>query len=235
MTIARRDLVIGAACVAGSLAAFGLTPRRHVSLMAAGRLGLMTPAAFATWTSRDVTDLVAPKTANSLADRLYNSTVERIYIDATTGSQVMVLLAHGDTQSNELQLHRPEVCYPAFGFEISASQRCLLPIISGAMLPARSLVAEAPGRRENIVYWTRLGEFLPTTENEQRLDRVKTALHGVIADGLLARFSLVSDDTQAALTTLRGFVGDFVKSLDPANRAAFVGTRLSLAMAGVRS
>ena len=78
MTPSRRDLLIGATCIGGSAAAFALTPRRHVSLMPVGRLEAMTPTAFGSWTSRDVTDLVAPKTAGSLESRLYDRSLERI-------------------------------------------------------------------------------------------------------------------------------------------------------------
>ena len=225
----RRDLVLGAACLAGAGLAFALEPRRYVSLMPHARLEQIAPTAFGTWTSRDVTDLVAPKTEGSLESRLYDQTLERIYTDAVSGAQLMVLLAHGDTQSNELQLHRPEVCYPAFGFAISASRQYPLPIATRAPLPVRSLVADAPGRRETIIYWTRLGEFLPTSEGEQRLDRVKTALHGVVSDGMLARFSLVGDDAAAAVQTIEGFIVTFLRAVSPEHRAAFVGTVLARA------
>ena len=143
----------------------------------------------------------------------------------------MVLLAHGDTQSNELQLHRPEVCYPAFGFEISSSHKYPLGLGANAQLPVRSLVADAPGRRETIVYWTRLGEFLPTSENEQRLDRARTALSGVVSDGLLARFSLVGDDAVGAALAIERFISSFLRAVGSSHRAAFVGTSLAQTMA----
>jgi EpsI family protein len=145
---------------------------------------------------------------------------------------VMMLLAHGDTQTNELQLHRPEVCYPAFGFEIVRSTPTRVPLAGSAALPARQLVAVAAARRENIVYWTRLGEFLPTSEAEQRFDRVKTALHGLIADGLLARFSIIDGDSDAALVASSRFITGFLAAVRPDARPALVGTTLAAEMAG---
>jgi EpsI family protein len=227
MTLPRRNLLMGAACLAGSAAAFGFTPRRRVSLMGAQRLEDIAPAAFGPWTGRDVGDLVAPKVAGSLESRLYGASVQRIYSGIDAAQEIMVLLAHGDTQSNELQLHRPEVCYPAFGFEISASAPEMLQLAPKAVLPARRLIAVAPERRENIVYWTRLGEYLPISESEQRIDRVKTALQGVVADGLLARVSLVGDDSAAAFSVLGEFARALVQAIAPANRPAFIGTRLA--------
>jgi EpsI family protein len=226
----RRDILLGAACVTGSGLAFAMAPRRYVSLMPRATLEQIAPAAFGAWTSRDVTNLVAPKIAGSLESRLYDQQLQRIYTDATSGAELMMLLAHGDTQSNELQLHRPEVCYPAFGFEISSSQVHTLPLAANAPLPVRSLVADAPGRREVILYWTRLGEFLPTSEGEQRIDRVKTALRGVVSDGMLARFSMVEADAAGAVQSIEAFILAFLQAVASNQRAAFVGSTLARAM-----
>ncbi len=203
--------------------------------MAGTTLDELAPTRIGNWESRDVTGLVAPKIEGGLSSRLYNQTIERVFTANGSGPEVMVLLAHGDTQSNDLQLHRPEVCYPAFGFVISSSRPIRLALAAGAMLPARSLVAEAPDRRENIVYWTRLGEYLPNGGSEQRLDRIETALAGDIADGLLARFSLLAADSTAALTTLEAFVPDFVRTVAVRQRRALIGTRLGMAMAAARA
>jgi EpsI family protein len=227
----RRDMLLGAACLAGSGIAFAMAPRRYVSLMPRVPLEQITPATVATWTSRDVTNLVAPKIEGSLESRLYDQQLQRIYTDSTSGAELMMLLAHGDTQSNELQLHRPEVCYPAFGFEISSSRINPLRLAANAALPVRSLVANAPSRRETIVYWTRLGEFLPTSEGEQRLDRAKTALRGVVSDGMLARFSMVEADTAGAVQSIETFIVAFLDAVTSSQRAAFVGTSLAQAMA----
>ena len=43
------------------------------------------PRAFGDWTSRDVSDLYAPETPDSLAARLYGETVGRIYSHKDTG------------------------------------------------------------------------------------------------------------------------------------------------------
>jgi EpsI family protein len=225
----RRDFLIASACVATAGAAAALTPRRRVSLMGAAHIEAIAPIRVGSWTGRDVTDLVAPKTEDSLESRIYNQLLERVYEDGS-GAQIMVLLAHGDTQSNDLQLHRPETCYPAFGFQILSNAAGALPLAPNAPLPVREIVATMPGRQENIVYWTRLGGYLPTSEGQQRADRVKIALHGEIADGLLARFSLVSTETDLAFQLLRRFIAEFVTAVAQPQRLALVGTSLSSAM-----
>src|SRR5262249_23751861 len=120
LVTSRRNFLIGAACVLSAGTAVAMKPTRKVSLMPPGvKLSSILPAQFGGWTSRDVSDFYAPETPDSLLARLYGETVGRIY--SKGGTDIMMLMAHGDSQSNELQLHRPEVCYPAFGFAIVKS------------------------------------------------------------------------------------------------------------------
>jgi EpsI family protein len=231
----RRDLLIGAACLAGAGAAYSLVPRRHVPLLKPGRrLEQIVPAAFGGWTSRSVTDLVAPKEEGSLAAKLYGQTVGRIYSRPQEGVEIMMLLAYGDTQSDDLQLHRPEICYPAFGFAISQSAVLQLPLPGGGLLPVRRLVADAPDRRETIIYWSRLGEFLPLNRKQQQLDRLRTAMKGNIADGLLARFSVAGADPDAAVAALQSFIPPLVEAVAADSRKVLIGTQLAEGMAGVK-
>lgn len=229
--IGRRDLLIGAACVTAAGTAYALRPRRHVSLLGDRKLADILPRSFGTWISQDVGNLVAPKVEGSLADRLYNETVERIYHNEATGDEVMLLVAHGDRNTDSLQLHRPETCYPAFGFELTANAPTELVLAKGAVLPGRRLVAQALERRENIVYWSRLGEFLPIDNSEQRRDRLRTAMGGYVADGLLARFSGIGQDPALTFAMIETFIPDLLRATPKAGRGALVGSRLAASMA----
>lgn len=220
--IARRDLLIGSACTAAAAAAYALKPRRSVSLVGEASLEEIVPRTLGRWTSDDVSDLVAPKVEGSLASKLYNQTVGRVY--RQDSNEIMMLLAYGKTNNDELQLHRPESCYPAFGFALSMSQAANIELQPGVTIPARRLVADAPGRRENIVYWSRLGEYLPVDAGEQRRDRLRAAMQGYVADGLLARFSAVGTDTAPALAMVERFVIDLVRATPAGRRAALVGS-----------
>jgi EpsI family protein len=224
----RRDILLSAACVATAGAAYAFTPRRRISLLGAGRkLEDVVPRTIGDWASQDVTDLVAPKIEGSLVTKLYNQTVGRVYTNARTGTEIMALLAHGDTQSDDLQLHRPESCYPAFGFWIRSSQVVDLKIFGSVTVPSRRLVAEAPERRESIIYWSRLGEYLPLDRRQQQFDRMATAFNGNIADGLLTRFSIVNPDIEASFRTMEGFIPQLVRSVAPPDRPVLIGTTRS--------
>lgn len=229
--IARRDFLIGAACCLGSGAAYALKPRRQTTLMDGGKkLNEILPPTIEGWTSRDVSDLVAPETPDSLAARLYGETVGRIYHQQSTGDQVIMLMAHGDVENNELQLHRPEVCYPAFGFAIVENTPVSLAFPKGVAVPCRRLIATSSEREETILYWTRLGEAFPTTVGEQRVERLRTAMHRYIPDGLLARFSVVGSDKARSLAIMQNFVPDLVMHVAANQRKALIGTARASAL-----
>jgi EpsI family protein len=226
-------MVLGAVCVLGAGAALALKPRRFVSLMPAGKkLNDILPRSFDSWTSQDVSDLVAPETPDSLAARLYGETVGRIYQNPSSGEQVFMLMAHGDVQSNELQLHRPEVCYPAFGFTLSENAPLQIGLNRSVVLPGRRLVAKSSERQETVAYWTRLGEYFPTSVQEQRLQRLETAMQHYIPDGLLARFSVVGPDAQVALETMTRFIPALIAHVAADQLAPLVGTERAMAMEG---
>jgi EpsI family protein len=228
----RRNAMIGAACVLGAGAALLLKPRRYVSLMPPGKkLADILPLSFDDWGSQDVSDLVAPETPDSLSARLYGETVGRIYRQRTSGDTVLMLMAHGDVQSNELQLHRPEVCYPAFGFTLSESAPLQIALGRSVQLPGRRLVAYSSERQETIAYWTRLGEYFPTSVTEQRLERLETAMHHYIPDGLLARFSVVGSDAAVSLGVMARFIPGLLAHVAPGQLGPLIGTPRAMLMA----
>ena len=209
--VGRRELIIGAACLVGAGAAQLLKPHKSVSLLGKDRLADILPATFGPWTSRDTTDLVAPVDDDSLASRLYEQTLSRIYENnSVSGPSIMMLIAHGALQTNELSFHRPELCYPSAGFTLSQSHAIDLPLGGGVTLPVRCLLADAPARRESIVYWSRLGEYLPTNGAEQRTDRMKTAFEGYVPDGLLARFSAIGSNVEQTSAQVQAFIQDII-------------------------
>lgn len=232
--IGRRDILVGSVCLAAAGAAYALTPRRHVTLLGRGTtVEEVVPKTFGDWVAHDVTDLVAPQIEGSLASRLYGETVGRVYREQGADGEIMMLLAHGDTQSDDLQLHRPEICYPAFGYAISQNAATEVRLANGVSVPSRRLVADAPDRRETIVYWSRLGEYLPIDRRQQQIDRLKTAMRGDIADGLLARFSMLGSDPTASVGVLEQFIPALVRAVSAGQRDVLIGSQRATALASV--
>jgi len=227
--IARRDLLIGGASVAASAAAYGLKPRRHVSLLGKEKMEAIVPVSIPGWSAATSEGLVKPK-VEGLAATLYNEIVQRTYIGELIDAEIMLLIAYGGTQSDVLQLHRPEVCYPALGFQIESKRAAPLTLRGGGVLPVVQVVAVAGERRENIVYWTRLGEALPTDGAQQRGILLRDAMQGFIPDGVLVRASMIHPDPSEAFRVLSSFVPTLLAAVPASGRPALIGTAPSQAM-----
>jgi EpsI family protein len=228
--IGRRDLILGASCLVAAGAAYQLKPRKHLSLLGQKKMEAIIPASFGSWSSRGDADLIKPLAEGSLAARLYSQSVARIYSHENGRDDVMVMVAYGENQSDLLQLHRPEACYPAVGFSLLLNTPTAVPLGHGVALPGRRVTATRSDRRENIVYWTRLGEYLPISGADQGKARLKTAMQGYIADGVLIRCSKVGEDDASAFQDLDRFIAEMVGAVAPADRPALVGTILSRAL-----
>ena len=221
--INRRELIIGGACLATAATAEAMRPNKRVALLGDQQLENGIPKSFGQWKARESDGVIAPQSEDSLAAKLYNQTVARVY-EGPDGGLLMLLVAYGNTQSDTLQLHRPEVCYPAFGFEVTASRPTALPMANGVVVPGRNLIARAPGREERISYWTRIGEFMPIDNDEQRRMRFRTALAGIIPDGVLVRISNTVTDEKAGFALNARFAADLMQAVPPSYRAALVTT-----------
>ena len=225
--INRRDLLTGGAMLAAAGGAFALTPRDRLVLLAeGGKLEDMIPLQIGEWQNVPTQGIVLPKTEGSLSDRLYNQTVSRLYL-AEAAIPVMLVVAYGATQNDSLQLHPPEVCYAAVGFNISASRPVQLNLGQSATLPARELSARNDSRVEAITYWTRIGDDLPTDGSEQRSVKLRQQMQGYLADGVLVRLSTVAEPSPAVYAELDRFARMMVLGMAPANRAALVGRPLA--------
>ncbi|MBN8848687.1 MULTISPECIES: exosortase-associated protein EpsI, V-type [unclassified Sphingomonas] len=225
--IARREFLFAGGCAAALGTAEWLRPREMRLLLPANeKITNIVPLHFGSWQAGGGGDIVLPDVKDSLASMLYSDRVARSYRETAgdTVHDVMLLIAYGRSQSDTLQLHRPETCYPATGFAVTFHQLTELPIADGVSLPAVMLTAEAGDRVEDIIYWTRLGEKMPRTLTEQRVQRFETALHGYIADGVLVRASMIRHPDDAPVFPVLGeFMRAMVLGMKPANRPAMIG------------
>ncbi|TAL29123.1 exosortase-associated protein EpsI, V-type [Phenylobacterium sp.] len=227
----RRYLIFGALGVGALGAAEALRPRHKLRLLQSGvTIDKSLPESFGTWSSERSADYIGPELDGSLTRALYSEIVPRTYFDDETGDGVMLLAAYGDTQSDLLQLHRPESCYPAVGFNVRLSEPATVALGGGVMLPARKVIAYTKERTENIIYWTRLGEALPQSAGEQRQTRIDQSIEGIVPDGILVRLSALGDDSNESFKMLEKFVPQFLRSIPMARRKAFIGTKLSNAL-----
>jgi EpsI family protein len=217
----RRQMLIGAALLGTVGLSEIYTPRRAAPRLTDRRFDAMFPHRLGKWQYLTESGLILPP-QDQLSRTLYEQLLTRVYSSGDAPS-VMLVLAYSSTQEGRLQVHRPEVCYPAAGFRIVRNEAREVPLASGKTIPARFLVAERGDRRECIIYWTRVGSALPTSWVGQRLEMASANLKGYIPDGLLARVSLISADPASAWDTLTAFINALVGTNSPGARTILVG------------
>ena len=79
------------------------------------------PRAFGDWKPVPEVRIVEPPGSDTLAREIYSQEIARGYADRD-GHIIMLLIAYGMSQSDRLQLHRPEICYAAQGFRVSRTK-----------------------------------------------------------------------------------------------------------------
>ena len=218
------SVVLGLAMVATSALTGALTPTVKLSHMQAEfKLETMIPAVFADWTvDATVVPLKVDPERQSVLEKIYDQTLSRTYINKA-GERVMLSIAYGGDQSRALQLHLPEVCYVAQGFDMLKSGEGALATRFGA-LPVRRLVARQNSRIEPITYWITVGDKAVKSSFERKLQRLAYGLSGKIPDGMLVRVSTIQADEPGAYRLQDRFVGQMLDVLDGKDRVRLLGT-----------
>ncbi len=159
-------------------------------------LETMVPKTFGEWTElpdRGAT-IVNPETKATL-DAIYSQVLSRTYVNKD-GYRIMLSMAYGDDQRGGLQAHRPEVCYPAQGFQVSSLVDGTLPTPYGA-IDVRRLDTSLRSRREPVTYWLTVGDQVIRNKFDKRIAEIRLGLTGQIPDGLLFRISSIDNDPLA--------------------------------------
>jgi EpsI family protein len=220
MTIDRRDLLAGLACAGALGLAEWLRPRTPEVLMPeGGKLTQLVPERLGPWVAGREGDIVVPRTEGSLASRLYGDQLARIYYRADELTvPIMLSIAYGFRQSDALQLHRPEACYPAIGFTVGPPRPMMLPL-AGSQVPTVALTATMGDRVEDLIYWTRMGRRFPRSEAEQREMRFANAVDGLVPDGALVRASAIRTKPNVPVfAQVESFMQAMAGALGPAGR-----------------
>ncbi len=220
-SVSRRHLLMGGALLAVSGLAVARTPKQRYADLSEKQFEALFPRSFGNWHTLPTSELVMPP-ESELANKLYQHILTRTFVDSN-GVAVMFLAAYNSMQLNNVQLHRPEICYYAGGFSIDESKPYQIASQAG-MLPARMVVASLGSRKENILYWTRIGEDFPQSWVGQRIAMTKANLEGFMADGLLLRMSSINPDSEQALKDMSRFMTDMMNHVSPAARRVLVGT-----------
>lgn len=214
---------MGMFMVMSSVLAMLATP----NLMSAGmqdkfNLEAIIPKKFGGW-KMDL-DYVEPLVSTDVKgeiNMIYNQTLSRTYINSQ-GERVMLAIAYGRDQRVDSQVHRPEICYAAGGFDIKKMTKIFLDTTFG-QIPAMRLVAKQGNRNEPITYWIKIGNSLTRGWFEEKWATFSYELTGQVPDGLLFRVSTISNDEQASYQIQQTFLTDLLKSMRSGDRQWLLG------------
>lgn len=224
MTVSRRRALVVAGVLGTALV--GASAWRPTAY-AADRLGkvdleTMFPRKLGNWfiDERILSPIISPDVA-AVLNRLYSQTLSRTYVNER-GDRLMLSVAYGGDQTDATRAHRPEVCYPAQGFQITASRNGAVNL-DGGSFPARQLVAQRGSRHEPITFWIVVGNQVTLSGTEQKLAQLQYSVRGVIPDGMLVRVSTIDPDPERAFSVHADFLGDLRSSMTPESRTRVFG------------
>ena len=159
-----------------------------------------------------------------LVNKIYNQTLNRTYHN-TNGDRVMLAIAYGSNQSDAMEVHKPEICYPDRGFQVTNLIKTLLPLPDHQTIPIKRLVATQGNRIEPITYWTTVGNKVEVDSLKSKLAQIRYGLTGVIPDGLLFRVSSIDPNVQHAYAVQDDFTNQLINTLNTKSRTRIIGDK----------
>lgn len=210
----RRALLIGAGLTALAGVSYLRAPKAGIKPLAESEFRAAIPTVVGAWRSRPSAELVLPPQDDS--NKLYENLETRIY-EGDGLPAMMVLVAYSTIQQNDIQVHRPEVCYPASGYPIIGNRPTTLQFGS-KLVNVTELTADRGGLMERIIYWVRVGDDFPLRWAEQRLSMAMANLRGGAPDGVLFRVSALEGPGDDVSLAIRRFIGLFVDQASPTMR-----------------
>ncbi len=208
-----------------SVLAFWMQPREFLA-DAAGRAKLadIVPQQFADW-AVDTSIIPVPTSPDlqRVLDATYDEVLARTYRHRD-GRRVMLSLAYGRNQHKGMNTHRPEVCYPAQGFQLVGGVHRAALAFEGVAWPVTRLVAQRGPRREPITYWLVVGGAITNFGYAQRWTTIQYGLRGQVPDGVLVRVSSIDDNDTAAFFLQERFVQELLQAMALAQRERLLGS-----------
>jgi EpsI family protein len=182
------------------------------------------PERFADWRIDTSLPVVLPSPdAQEVINRIYNQTLARTYVNSQ-GQRIMLSVAYGGDQSDSMAVHKPEVCYPAQGFEVLSSSDVDLQL-AGRDVPARRLLTRLGGRVEPLTYWITVGDRVPGSSGfRQKFAQLGYGLRGAIPDGMIVRVSSIDRQADSAWALQKTFLDDLIAVVPEDGRKRVVGT-----------
>jgi len=212
-------------CLVAALVFGGLLKPHQTTLAASDAVDLqqLVPMNFGAWKTEDTRSSGFRPDIQSEIDKIYAQVLDRTYV-GSDGQRVMLSIAYGRDQENGSQLHRPEFCYEAQGFQVSEAHNGRMATGYGEV-PVRRMVATLGARTEPVTYWITVGNKATLPGIGRKLAQLSYGLSGEIPDGMLVRVSSINrgSATGDAYQLQERFVHDLMSALSASGRTRLAG------------
>ena len=207
-------------------AVLALVMKPVVDAQAARKIDLVRaiPERFADWIiDPRVHPVEPPPELKKVIEATYDQTLTRTYTNSV-GWQVMLSLAYSGTSSKDNQTHRPEICYPAQGFQLKVSPERQSFMSNFGPISVTRLIASGRGvASEPITYWYVMGGEQADFDWSWRLRQIKHSLTGHMPEGLLIRVSSRGPNAQQEYAQQETFLRAMLAEISPRDLPYFVG------------
>ncbi len=223
MTLFRKSLLLLVLMLIASASAVALRPSTKVTDQRPPiNLAKMIPAQFGDWREeqQNAAYVVNPQ-QEEMIEKIYSETLSRTYVNAS-GYRIMLSIAYGGDQSRATQVHKPEVCYPAQGFQLLNKTETTMASPFGPLRVTR-IDTQLRQRHEPVTYWITVGDRIVRGNVEKKLAEMHFRFAGEIPDGLLFRVSSIDPETARAYDIQAGFVNQLLAVLTPEQRRRLAG------------
>jgi len=200
--------ILAALMCGAAIAAFAGIPTERFPPI---HLQTSIPDRFEGWSTVEETVRVVDPQATGGIERIYNEVLTRTYVNRNR-DQIMLSMAWGDDQRGERQVHRPEICYPAQGFEVETLSDETLPTPFGD-ISVRQLTTSAGSRHEPVTYWVAMASDVVRNDYDKRIVQLRLIRTGHIPDGLLFRVSSIDRDPAHAFKVQQQFAADMMAAV----------------------
>lgn len=218
-----KNLLIGLALLAVAIAAVMAKPAQLVAEQEPKvDLETLIPKRFEGWhLDESVAPLQASPDQMDALKKIYSQILTRTYV-GSGGQGIMLSVVYGDGIDRQLDVHRPEYCYPAQGFQVSQYTDQIIRTLSGN-LSVRRLVASKNQRIEPISYWIKIGDKALSSTFERKLQKIKQGFTGRVGSGMLVRVSSIGNDKGLAYKEQEDFINAMLQAMPDAQRKQLIG------------
>lgn len=222
-SISRKNWLVGLALLAAAIAAFVLKPAQLVANQGPKiDLESLIPKQFADWRiDESIVPLQASPDQEASLKKIYSQILTRTYV-SSRGQRIMLSIVYGDGIDRQLDVHRPEYCYAAQGFQVSQYTDQPVRTLFGSM-SLRRLVATQGQRVEPISYWIKIGDKRLSSTFERKLLKLKQGLTGRVDSGILVRVSSIDNDESLAYEQHEVFINALLQAMPEPQRKQLIG------------